>query len=111
MFANNNDNSLECTIALAYYSAKIYYAEVREMPTGEEFADIIYLPGKNHLDKPAMTVELKWDKSVEGAITQIKEKKYIKALEEYKGNVLLVAINYDKKNKRHECKIEDGLCL
>lgn len=25
--------------------------------------------------------------------------------------MLLVAINYDKKNKKHECKIEDGPCL
>ena len=58
-----------------------------------------------------MIVELKWNKSVEGAIAQIKEKKYMKALEEYKGNVLLVAINYDRKNKKHECKIEEDLCL
>ena len=107
----NNENSLACTIALAYYSAKIYYTEIRELPTGKGFADIIFIPRKNHLDKPAMIVELKWDRSVEGAIAQIKEKKYMKALEEYKGNVLLVAINYDKKNKKHECKIEDELCL
>ena len=53
-----------------------------------------------------MVVELKWDKSAEGAISQIKDKKYVTALEEYKGNILLVGINYDRKTKEHQCKIE-----
>ncbi len=35
-------------------------------------------------------------------------KKYCKSLEEYKGNILLVGINYDKKTKEHECVIERG---
>ena len=51
-------------------------------------------------------MELKWDKSAEGAISQIKDKKYVTALEEYKGNILLVGINYDRKTKEHQCKIE-----
>lgn len=103
----NNENSLACAISLAYYSAKVYYTEIRELPTGKGFADIVYLPRKNHLDKPAMIVELKWDKSAEGAIEQIKNKKYVKAVEEYSGNLLLIAINYDKKTKQHECEIEE----
>lgn len=102
----NNENSLACTIALAYYSAKVYYTEIRELPTGKGFADIVYLPRKNHPDKPAMVVELKWDNSAQGAIAQIKEKNYLNALEEYAGNILLVAINYDKGTKKHECRIE-----
>ena len=53
-----------------------------------------------------MVVELKWDKSAEGAIKQIKDKKYFESLEEYKNNMLLVGINYDRKTKTHECKIE-----
>ena len=40
-------------------------------------------------------VALKWDKSAEGAIGQIKDKGYVDALKEYKGNLLLVGINYD----------------
>jgi aminoglycoside N3'-acetyltransferase len=79
---------------------------VRELPTGKGFADIVFLPRKNHLDKPALVVELKWDNSAEGAIAQIKEKKYVKALEEYHGNVLLVGVNYDVKTKKHECEME-----
>ena len=46
------------------------------------------------------------DKSAEGAIKQIKDKKYFESLEEYKNNMLLVGINYDRKTKTHECKIE-----
>jgi hypothetical protein len=102
----NDENSLSCVISLAYYSARTYYTQVRELPTGKGFADIVFLPRKNHLDKPALVVELKWDSSAEGAIAQIKEKKYVKALEEYHGNVLLVGVNYDVKTKKHECEME-----
>ena len=31
----------------------------------------------------------------------------LKSLEEYKGNILLVGINYDKETKVHECVIEE----
>ena len=53
-----------------------------------------------------MIVELKYDSSVQGAIAQIKEKKYMEKLEEYKGNMLLVGIHYDKETKKHLCLIE-----
>ena len=71
-----------------------------------DWADIVYVPRKRFLDKPALVVELKWDKNAEGAIQQIKEKEYCCSLEEYKGNLLLVGINYDKKTQVHTCKIE-----
>jgi hypothetical protein len=102
----NDENSLACVISLAYYSARTYYTQVRELPTGKGFADIVFLPRKNHLDKPAIVVELKWDKDVKGAIAQIKEKNYVKALEDYQGNLLLVGVNYDVKSKKHECEME-----
>jgi hypothetical protein len=102
----NDENSLACVISLAYYSARTYYTQVRELPTGKGFADLVFLPRKNHLDKPAIVVELKWDKSAKGAIAQIKEKNYCKALEDYQGNLLLVGVNYDVKTKKHECEIE-----
>lgn len=49
---------------------------------------------------------MKWDKTAQGAIRQIKNKKYISALKEYKGNILLIGINYDKRSKKHQCRIE-----
>ena len=67
----NDENSLSCTINLAFYFAREYYTIVRELPTGKGFADICFIPRKIHMDKPAVIIELKWDKSAEGAIAQI----------------------------------------
>lgn len=69
-------------------------------------ADICYIPRKLYADKPAIVVELKWDKAAEGAIAQIKEKQYVNALKEYRGNLLLAGINYDRETKKHYCIIE-----
>ena len=102
----NDENSLSCTIQLSFYFAREYYTIVRELPTGKGFADICLIPRKRYADKPAVVIELKWDKSAEGAIRQIKEKNYINALKEYKGNLLLAGINYDKDSKKHSCVIE-----
>ena len=52
-----------------------------------------------HFNKPAVIMELKWDKSAKGAISQIKQKQYCKSLEEYDGNILFAEINYSKKDK------------
>ena len=106
ILAYNDENSLSCTISLAFYFAREYYTMIRELPTGKGFADICLIPRKIHMDKPAVIIELKWDKSVSGAIAQIKEKKYIDALSEYQGNLLLAGINYEKKTKKHTCLIE-----
>lgn len=81
------------------------YTHVREFPSGKGFADIVYLPRRNS-SKPAIVIELKYDHTTDGAIRQIKDKKYTSALEEFHGNILLVGINYDKKTKEHSCVIE-----
>ncbi|MFG6333671.1 MAG: ATP-binding protein [Lachnospiraceae bacterium] len=101
----NNENSLSCVLTLAYYNAVRDYTLIREMPSGKGYADVIFLPRK-YSDKPAMVVELKWDQSAEGAIAQIKDKQYMKAIEMYKDHILLVGINYDKETKEHRCRIE-----
>lgn len=105
VLAYNNELALSCVITIAYYVARKDYTLIRELPAGKGFADVIFLPRK-HTDKPAMIVELKWDKSASGAIAQIKNKKYEGALDEYTGNLLLVGINYNKNSKKHECIIE-----
>ena len=53
-----------------------------------------------------MIFELKWDKSAETAIQQIKDRRYADSVLNYTGNILLVGINYDAKTKKHECMIE-----
>jgi hypothetical protein len=102
----NDENSLSCVIRLAYYNAVNDYTIIRELPSGLGFADIVYIP-RRHSDKPAMVIELKYNKNAQSAIDQIKEKKYVKSLEEYKGNLLLVGISYDKETKKHTCVIEE----
>lgn len=101
----NDENSISCVISLAYYNAMNEYIKIRELPTGKGFADIVYIP-KEHSKKPAMIVELKYNKSAEGAIAQIKEKKYVESLKEYQGNLLLIGINYEKDTKKYSCVIE-----
>ena len=102
----NNENSLACVISIGYYSAKKDYIIYREFPTGKGFADLVFIPRKIS-EKPAIVVELKWDSTDEGAIKQIKDKKYAESLKLYQGKILLVGINYDKKTKKHNCAIEE----
>lgn len=102
----NDENALSYTVSLALYAAREFYTITREMPAGKGYADLVYIPRKRYPDKPAMVVELKWDKSADDAITQIKNKQYIKGLQGYRGELLLVGITYDKTSKEHGCKIE-----
>ena len=67
----------------------------------------MYLPRRRFQEKPALVVELKWDKSAHGAIHQIRQKEYCRSLEEYHGNLLLIGINYDRKTQEHTCVIEE----
>ena len=95
------------SISLALYAARNFYTIHRELAGGKGFADLVFIPKKQFAEKPALVVELKWDKSAAGAISQIKEKEYCQSLEEYQGNLLLVGINYDVKTKEHSCVIEE----
>lgn len=103
----NDENSLSCAVGLAYYSARRDYRLIRELPAGKGFADIVFLP-LPHTKKPALVVELKYDRRADTALEQMKERNYAQALEGYGGEVLLVGINYEKdhKNKPHSCVIE-----
>lgn len=105
----NNENSLASTILLSYLSTlKFYFSPLREFPTGKGFADIIYIPKNNYESiYPALIVELKWDKTADTAIRQIKEKNYPEALKDYSGRLLLVGAVYDRKTKKHKVKIEE----
>ena len=103
----NDENALSYTISLALYAARNFYTVYRELPTGKGFADMVYLPKQRFPEKPAIVVELKWDKSAEGAIAQIKNKQYCESLKDYQGKILLVGINYDKKTREHNCVIEE----
>ena len=111
----NNENSLSSVLSIAYLSAiKYYFKPIRELPTGRGFADFVFIPKPLYRDYyPALLVELKWNKDAETALNQIKERKYPESLQQYTGDILLVGINYDKKEKVHRCVIEKWfpLCI
>ena len=105
----NNEQALRSVIKLAYFSYKDHYLKFEELPAGDGYADIVYLPKKNS-SLPALVVEMKWRKSAEGAISQIKKKHYPDAIKGFGGDILLVGINYDKNapegKRKHTCVIE-----
>lgn len=103
----NDESSMGAAIGLAYYSARKDYRIIREMPAGHGFADVVFLP-LPFSSKPALVVELKYDKSADSAIRQIKDRDYVRGLKDYSGEVLLVGVSYDRHdgNKLHSCVIE-----
>ena len=108
----NDENSLSCVLTMAYFTAPAYYDIIREHPAGKGYADFIFKPRANAGWRPAMVVELKYNKSADTAIKQIKEKRYQGALSGYSDKILLVGINYDAEGgdkKHHTCVIEEWM--
>ena len=123
----NDENSLSCVLTMAYFTAPAYYNVIREMPTGCKtsggrlfctdrsgtetgYADLVFIPRANAGYRPAMVIELKYNKDADTAINQIKEKRYQGALSGYSDRILLVGINYDtegESKKHHTCIIEE----
>ena len=101
----NDENSLACVLAIAYYYARNDYIFLREFPSGKGYADIVLIPREN-VKTPALVIELKYDSTVDTAIEQIKNKQYPAKISEYTGNILLVGINYNKQTKKHTCRIQ-----
>ncbi|MBP3802732.1 MAG: AAA family ATPase [Oribacterium sp.] len=109
----NDEAALSYAILYAYYAAEKYYTMLPELDAGKGYADRVYIPRPQYADKPVLIIELKYEKDVDGAIAQIKRQEYPDRLEAYRGNILLVGINYnrDAKNtsdefKHHTCDIE-----
>lgn len=46
ILAYNDENSLSCTVNLAFYFAREYYTVIRELPSGKGFADICFIQEK-----------------------------------------------------------------
>lgn len=101
----NDENSLACVLALAFYAAKNKYVTIRELPTGKGFADLVLVPRRD-VAMPALVLELKYNNKTETAINQIKDKHYTDSLSDYFGDIILVGINYNKRTKKHQCEIE-----
>ena len=106
LLAYNDEKSFQSAIGLAYFAANNEYTVVKELPSGDGYADLAFIPV--HPTKPALVIELKSSTSTaEGAIAQIKKKNYKQVLRNYSGNMLLVGIKYHPNTHEHECKIEE----
>lgn len=104
----NSEDTLRGVIKLAYYTYRDHYLQWEELPAGDGYADVVYIP-RHDSDWPALVIELKWSKSAEGAISQILQKRYPDALKNLGCPVLLVGITYEKDSpssgRKHSCKI------
>lgn len=104
----NNEQSLRSVIKLAFFAYKDKYTQLEELASGEGYVDIVYLP-KKYVDMPILVIELKWNKTAETALDQIRTRHYPDVLKDRDEQILLVGISYDKDDpeKKHSCVIEE----
>lgn len=112
LLSYNKETELTAIVNLVYLSARDFYRIEREDKSGIGYVDFIFYPIKEK-DTDCIILELKVDHTPDEAIQQIKDKKYPlrfkgKLGEElrYTGRILAVGIGYDRKDKKHRCKVE-----
>ena len=101
----NDEQSLRAAVKLAYIWSIDDYLRLDELPGGRGYADVAFVPKPGSL-LPPMLVELKWNKPVESALEQAKQRNYLAALAGLTGECLLVGITYQEGSDRHNCRIE-----
>lgn len=101
----NSEHTLKCVIHLAYYAAMDRYELKFEEHAGKGIADCIMRPRR--VADPGIILELKYNGNTSEAMKQMKEKNYAAGFPNHVKKVIMVAINYDKKSKHHECSIEE----
>lgn len=101
----NNEQALRYLIKFAYIAALEQYIKVEEMPSGRGIADVVYIPHRSSA-LPVLLIELKWNRTSEGAIRQIREKRYPAVFEGFDRELVLVGISYNENTKKHSCAIE-----
>lgn len=103
----NDEQALRYVVLTSYLSCIDHYLRFEELASGRGYSDILFLPRKSS-SKPALLVELKWNKSADRAISQIMEKQYTEFMRkfDYDGELLLIGLNYNAKNGKHTCRIE-----
>ena len=103
--AYNNEASFQTVLGLAFFYANTKYTVYREAPGGKGYADLVLIPYLPNI--PAVVVELKKGHTAEGALQQIKERRYYEPLTRYEGNILFAGVSYDPDTKQHTCRIEE----
>ncbi len=108
----NNEQALRSVLVLGYLTALDHYRRFEEIASGRGFVDIILMPREGRA-VPPIIVELKWNRSAEGAVLQMKEKRYSQVLGKFgfKDEVLLVGVSYNAETKKHHCEIERSMIV
>ena len=101
----NDEQALRFAVKLAYLTSVDRFARIEELPSGHGRADIVFLP-KARTRVPALVVELKWNRTPDTALAQVRNRSYPAVLRGWGGPVLLVGVTYDARTKEHSCKIE-----
>lgn len=103
----NNEQALRSVILMAYLSCVDDYHRFEELAGGRGYSDILFLPVPAS-GKPALLVELKWNKSADAGVAQILDRGYARAVKQfgYEGEILLVGINYSTRTGEHTCRIQ-----
>lgn len=112
LLSYNNETDLTAVVNLVYLAARDSYHVEREAKAGIGYADFIFYPVVDKRED-CLILELKVDGTAEQAVKQIKDRKYalrfMPKIGEplvYTGRILAVGIAYDRKEKKHDCKIE-----
>lgn len=104
MFNKNKEDVLGLIMHISYYYAnELYYIRKEDTCTSGR-TDLIFTP-RNNKDIP-IVIELKADDSVDAAMNQIKNRNYLSVFQGYHRKTILLAIVYDSKSLKHQCKIE-----
>jgi hypothetical protein len=102
----DSEQAMSYVINWAYIYANKYYNMLKEFASGKGCIDDVFLPKPQFANKPALLIELKWNKSASSALRQIENKDYADKIRELAGdNILLIGINYSKRAKKHTCEI------
>ncbi|WP_288174402.1 AAA family ATPase [Sporofaciens musculi] len=108
----NHETELSALVNLVYLSARDEYRVEREDKAGKGYVDFIFYP--QHRRGDALILELKVDGKPEEAIRQIRDKRYVLRFQgklgekpKFEGRVLAVGISYDRRTKKHSCRVEE----
>ena len=106
----NHETELSAVVNLVYLSARDYYRVEREEKAGKGYVDFIFYPEIQPASN-GIILELKVDHTPEEAIAQIRKKNYSlrfwgRSGKKTADRILLVGIGYDRKTKKHHCKVE-----
>ena len=104
MYSKNTEGVLQTIVHLSYFNCNDFYFILKEPSVSTGRADVVFVP-KDHNHIP-MIVELKVNGTVDTALDQIKDKKYVNLFDGYHGKVLFVGINYDSSTLVHDSKTE-----